>query len=162
MATRETELPGVGKKYSIELATGDELVLVEHRAGHWDLARVEEDGSAEQSTQLQPREAAEVGRILSRSSVALEDARKQMLFDEFAIEWVTLEEDSALVGETLQGSGIRARTGVNVIALLRAEGSVPSPPPDTRFQVGDTLVVIGLRDQVERFLSTYALLPPES
>ena len=159
MATRETELPGVGTKYSIELAKGDQLVLVEHRVGHWELARVNASGEAVQVAQLQADEAAEVGRILSRGSVPVEDSRKQMLFEEFSIEWVKLEDGSALIGETLQSSGIRARTGVSVIALLRPEGSIPSPPPDTEFRSGDTLVVIGLRDQVERFLTTYAHLP---
>ena len=65
------------------------------------------------------------------------------------------EADSPVVGETLLGSAIRARTGVSVIALLRAEESVPSPPPEIQFGAGDTLVVIGLRDQVDRFLQTF-------
>lgn len=162
MATRETELPGVGTKYTIELAAGGELVLVEHRVGHWEIARVASDDDTVQVAQLQPREAAEVGRILSRGAVPLEDKRQQMLFEEFSIEWVTLAEDSPLVGQTLLGSGIRVQTGVSVIAVLRPEGSLPSPPPETEFRAGDTLVVIGLRDQVERFLATYSLLEPDA
>ncbi len=162
MATRETELPGVGTKYTIDLAAGDQLVLVEHRVGHWEIARVEPDGEAAELAKLKTEEAAEIGRILSRGSVHLEDQRKQMLFDEFAIEWVTLEASSSLVGQTLLGSGIRVQTGVSVIAVLRTDGSLPSPPPDTQLGAGDTLVVIGLRDQVDRFISTYSPLAPEA
>lgn len=162
MATRETELPGVGTKYTIDLAAGDQLVLVEHRIGHWEIARVESNGEALHVARMKTEEAAEIGRILSRGAVRLEDKRKQMLFEEFSIEWVTLEAGSSLIGQTLQGSGIRVQTGVSVIAVLRPEGSLPSPPPDTELRVGDTLVVIGLRDQVERFLSTYSLLAPEA
>lgn len=161
MATRETELPGVGTKHSIDLAGGDELVAVEHRAGHWELARVDEAGNTTPLVQLQAREAAELGRILSRGEVRQEDPRKRLLLEEFGLEWLKLEEDSPLVGATLQSSEIRARTGASVIAVLRADGSILSPPPDLRIETGDTLVVMGHRDQVEQFLSIFSTLRPE-
>jgi TrkA domain protein len=161
MATRETELPGVGTKHSIDLAGGDELVAVEHRAGHWELARVDEAGNTTPLVQLQAREAAELGRILSRGEVRQEDPRKRLLLEEFGLEWLKLEEDSPLVGATLQSSEIRARTGASVIAVLRASGSILSPPPDLRIETGDTLVVMGHRDQVEQFLSIFSTLRPE-
>ena len=158
MATRETELPGVGTKHTLDLSTGEELVVVEHRAGHWELARLDSEGNSTSLAQLQTKEAAELGRILSRSEVSTEDTRKRMLFEEFGIEWIKLDESSPLVGLTLQESGIRARTGATVIAVLRSESSIASPPPDTRFQAGDTLVVMGQRDQVESFLRTFTTL----
>lgn len=156
MSTRKTELPGVGTKHTIDLNTGDELVVVEHRIGHWEVARVKGDGESNTLLQLQGDEANELGRILSRGDVELEDSRKQMLFQEFAIEWVKLEESSPLVGKSLLESAIRQRTGVSVIAVIRPEESVPSPPPETTFTAGDTLVVIGLRDSVERFVEQFA------
>ena len=155
MATRETELPGVGTKHTLDLATGDELVVVEHRAGHWELARVDNDGDTTSLAQLQSREAGELGRILSRGEASVEDKRQQMLFEEFGIEWVKLEADSPLVGSTLQESGIRNRTGVNVIAILRAEASIAAPAPATEFHADDTVVVMGQREQVDAFLRSY-------
>jgi K+/H+ antiporter YhaU regulatory subunit KhtT len=162
MTTRETELPGVGTKHTLELASGEQLVVVEHRVGHWELARVDGDGTTTPLATLQSREAAELGRVLSRSAGSTEDSRKQMLFEEFSIEWVALDASSQLIGQTLQEAGIRAHTGVSVIAILRPEGSMASPPPDARFRDGDTLVVIGQPDQVETFLRTYSKLAPES
>lgn len=158
MATRETELPGVGTKYTLDLATGEEFVVVEHRAGHWELARVDAEGDTTSLVHLQGREAGELGRILSRGDVATEDHRKQMLFEEFGIEWVKIESASPLVGRSLLDSGIRARTGANVIAVMRAEASIASPAPDTELRVGDTLVIMGQRDQIERFLKTFTTL----
>ena len=162
MASRVTELPGVGTKHSIDLAGGDELVTVEHRAGHWELARVDAVGNTTPLIQLRGREASELGRILSRSEVQEEDPRKRLLLEEFGLEWLKLEDDSPLVGATLQGSEIRARTGVNVIAVLREEGSILSPPPDLQIEPGDTLVVMGHRDQVDQFLSSYSTLRAEN
>ncbi len=162
MGTRETELPGVGTKFTLDLATGEDLVIVEHRAGHFELARVDAEGDTKTLLQLQAREAGELGRILSRGNVSSEDKRKQMLFQEFGIEWISLEDDSPLIGATLQATGIRARTGANVIAVLRDEGSIASPPPETEFRSGDTLVVMGQRDQVDRFLKTFTALTPDA
>lgn len=161
MAIRETELPGVGTKYTLELATGEQLVVVEHRVGHWELARVDAEGETTPLAQLSSREAGELGRILSRGEAVAEDRRKQMLFEQFSIEWVKLDEASALVGRTLQESGIRARTGASVVAVLRPEASIASPAPETEFRDGDTLVVMGQRDQVERFLKTFTALSSE-
>ena len=158
MATRETDLPGVGTKHSLDLATGEELVIVDHRAGHWELARVSEDGDTTTLLQLSGREAGELGRILSRGEVTHEEERKQLLFDEFAIEWIKLDESSPLVGKALIDSGIRARTGVNVVAVLRTEGSTATPTPDTVLQADDTLVVMGQREQVDTFLKTFTNL----
>ncbi len=160
MATRKTELPGVGTKHTLDLSTGQELVVVEHRSRRWEITRLSPEGDVKDSLPLQQDEASELGRILQRGSPEREDPRKQMLFEEFAIEWVTLDSASPLVGQTLLGSGIWVRTGVSVIAVLRPDGSVPSPPPDLEFQAGETLVVIGLRDQVDRFLETFAPIAP--
>ncbi len=158
MATRETDLPGVGPQFSIDLEGGDELVIVEHRAGRWEIALVDTEGKTTPALQLQPKEAAELGRILSRGEVVQEDPRKRMLFEQVGLEWAQLDESSPLVGQTLQSSGIRARTGANVIAVLRGDESIPSPPPDTAIRAGDTLVLIGHPDQIERFLTTFTNL----
>ena len=161
MATHETDLPGVGTKYSIDVGKDEQLVVVHHRVGHWELARIDAEGKTTPLLQLQAREATELGRILSRGEVLQEDPRKRMLFEEFGIEWVKLEPDSPLVRLSLEESGIRARTGASVIAVLRPEGSIPSPAPDTRFAAGDTLVLIGHPDQIERFLSAFTSLSSE-
>lgn len=161
MATRETELPGVGTKHTLDLATGEELVAVEHRGGHWELARIDGDGDTTSLCQLKAREAGELGRILSRGEVSTDDTRKQMFFEEFALEWIKLDENSPLVGVSLQESSIRARTGVNIIAILRTETSIAAPAPDTQFEAGDTLVAMGQRDQIDAFLKTFTTLSSE-
>ena len=155
MSTRETELPGIGKKHTIELANDEELVVIAHRSGAWELARVEKDGNTTQLVQLQPKEAAELGRIISQGEVPKEDPRQQLLLQAFSLEWVTVEPSMSLSGVSLQEAGIRARTGASVIAVLRGEESTMNPPPDARIEPGDTLVVMGRGDQVENFLEVF-------
>ena len=43
---------------------------------------------------------------------------------------------------------IRKRTGVTIIALSRRGQSIISPPPETVFEEGDLIVVIGEREQI--------------
>lgn len=162
MSTREIELPGIGTKHTIELAGGDELVVIDHRSGHWELARVDADGQTTQLLQLQPREGAELGRILAKTEVPKADERRELLLDQFTLEWITVEPEMTLIGQALGGADIRARTGASVIAVLRGEDSVMNPPPETVFEAGDTLVVMGHRDQIERFMRAYCPRPEPS
>jgi TrkA domain protein len=159
VTTRKTELPGVGTKHTLELDGDRQLVAVHHRIGHWELAQVDADGNATPLVQLSEDVAAELGRILARSESPEEDPRREMLFRTVALEWMTLDEASPLGGQTLAESQIRVRSGASVIAVLRGEESIPNPPPDLRFEPGDTLVVLGHREQVERFVTTYARTP---
>ncbi|RMG99343.1 MAG: potassium channel protein [Deltaproteobacteria bacterium] len=65
------------------------------------------------------------------------------------IEEAAISEGSPLVGKTLADSGIRARTGVLVIAIQRPDGTaVHAPPADHRIAPGETLIVIGTAEQV--------------
>jgi TrkA domain protein len=159
MATRKTELPGVGTKHTIDLEGEEQLVCVRHRVGHWELARVDAEGNSTSLLQLSADDAAELGRVLAREEAPKEDARREMLFRTIGLEWVTIDEGSPLEGRTLGQSDIRARTGASVIAVLRGEESIPSPPPDFRFERGDTLVVLGRAEQVKRFVETFARSP---
>ncbi|MCE2390935.1 MAG: cation:proton antiporter regulatory subunit [Proteobacteria bacterium] len=160
MSTRETDLPGIGTKHTIDLASDEELVVVAHRSGQWELARTDAGGDTTTLLHLQAEEGAELGRILSRGEVPESDPHRQLLLDEFSLEWVPVGGGSSLAGATLREADIRARTGASVIAVLRGRESILNPPPETSFAGGDTLVVMGHRDQVERFLETFC--PPET
>lgn len=71
---------------------------------------------------------------------------------EFEIEQVAVRKDSDLVGTTLRGSHLRDRFGLLVIAIRRAGGeTLFNPSPDEALDAGDTLVVIGTREAMERF-----------
>jgi Trk K+ transport system NAD-binding subunit len=73
------------------------------------------------------------------------------------IPWVA---SGTLVGKTLNESGLRRRYEINVLGYWRdipASGSRKPRPavpgPDYRIGSGDTLLLIGLHDAVEKFLA---------
>jgi len=64
------------------------------------------------------------------------------------IEWLTVPDRSALAGTTLADSGVRARTGVSVIAIGRHDQLISNPGPGQRLETGDRVAVIGEPAQV--------------
>jgi voltage-gated potassium channel len=69
------------------------------------------------------------------------------------LEEATVPEDSRLVGKRLAEARIPQETGLIVLALRRAHAEGPAvfnPGPETRLEAGDTMIVLGRQEQVER------------
>jgi CPA2 family monovalent cation:H+ antiporter-2 len=57
-------------------------------------------------------------------------------------------------GQTLRRARIRERTGVTVLVVRRPDGErIANPPPDTVLREGDEVVLLGLPDQLARFVA---------
>jgi voltage-gated potassium channel len=69
---------------------------------------------------------------------------------DLSMEEVTVEPTSPLVGLALKDSGIRRDLDLIVVAIKRASGEMLyNPAPDTQIQGEDTLVVLGMRQNLE-------------
>jgi len=69
---------------------------------------------------------------------------------------VTLGDGSYAVGRTLADLELRSRTGALILAIARADASIPVPGPEERLQAGDRLAVAGSHESIgaaERLLS---------
>jgi voltage-gated potassium channel len=69
------------------------------------------------------------------------------------VEQVPVAADSPLSEATLAEADLRRRCGVGVVAVKRNTELFPNPEADFRLRVGDTLVVLGSRTQLESFES---------
>lgn len=150
MDVSETDLPGVGRRYEMELEEGGAAVIVIHNSGRRELFyREAPETDAEEVFDLTDEESRVVGSILEgayfqpvRSEVAT-----TTIGDDVIIEWYTLDDDAPMVGETLETSSIREKTGVTIMAVERDDDVVPSPDPEFTFREGDVLICVGTRDQ---------------
>ena len=69
---------------------------------------------------------------------------------DLSMEEVTVEPTSPLIGLALKDSGIRRDLDLIVVAIKRADGEMLyNPAPDTQIQGDDTLVVLGMRQNLE-------------
>ncbi len=155
MRIKETELPGVGKKYVIELDEGGELTLIIHNTGRRELYLIEEEDEEPSCVfSLTEEEARELGFLLAGTTYqTVGTERMEMLMKEIVMEWVKVGENSSFLGKTIAELEIRKRTGVSIIAIIRDGSMIPSPDPYTeKIQPGDTLIVVGTREQIMKFL----------
>lgn len=156
MTVYESDLPGVGKKFEIELDDEGRLIVVTHNTGKREVFRRRGEEDSEKLFELSDRLARQVGTILEGAyfqPVATETT-ETMLDDDTLFEWISVVDGSELAGRTLAELDFRETTGTSVVAIQReGEETVSAPGADTTVRAGDTLVVIGSReacDEVER------------
>ncbi|SIQ68392.1 potassium/proton antiporter regulatory subunit, CPA2 family [Haladaptatus litoreus] len=149
MTVYESEIPGVGHKFELELDGEERLVVIIHHDGKRELyRRPSPNEDSVKLASLTGKKARQLGSILEGAyfqPVEMDDLNVPL--GESIIEWVEVKDGSSLVGQTLQEAEIRQRTGVSIIAIQRGEETISNPSPDTSIDSGDLLVAIGTREE---------------
>ena len=153
MEIREVDLPGIGKKYSIRLKEGRDLVLVIYNTGRREIYLMQDEETS-CVFDLTEEEAKDLGFLLAGAVYQPIKAEKmELILKEVVMEWVKVEVGSNLANKTIAELQIRRVTGVSVIAIDRKGRIIPSPDPyKERIEVGDILIVVGTRQQINKFL----------
>lgn len=155
MEIREVELPGIGHKYALRTDEGERLTVILHHTGHREIYLFEKGGEFPAcATRLSDSEGRKLGAILSGAFYQpVGEANLETILGQLTFHWHEVET-GPLVGHTIGELGIRKQTGASIIARLREdEPALTNPGPDTRLRRGDTLIIIGSREQVEAFRS---------
>jgi TrkA domain protein len=153
MTIYEADLPGVGKKFEVELDGERRLIIVIHNTGKRELfVRESEDEDADKLFELTDRMARQVGTIMEGAyfQPIRTETIDTVLSDDTLIEWVNVTDGSPLVGETLAETRLRQELGVSVIAVQRGDETITNPDPNTPIEVEDTLVVLGSHEACQR------------
>ncbi len=77
----------------------------------------------------------------------LETTMRNRDLGEMWMEEVRVAPDSELVGKSLAEADIRARTGANVLAIVRGEAHMDWSP-NLRIEPNDVLIILGRREQI--------------
>jgi len=149
MRVYESEVPGVGRKFELELTGEKSVVVVVHHDGRCELFRRDgPDADGEKILDLKGEQANRLGSILEGAYFESVDVDSLSVpLGDAIIEWVEVVEDSAVAGTTLGESGIRAKTGTSIIAIQRGEETISNPSPETELEPGDLLVAVGTREE---------------
>ncbi len=148
----QTTLPGVGIRYDFETKTGDRVGVIAHHAGHYDFLvydRLDPD-TCTNVLPLDADDAHTLTDLLGGSQVAESQMEMQQSVPGLIIDWVPVSEDWSCAGQTIREIGVRAQTGVSIVAVVRDGETIPSPDPDFRLLAGDTAVVIGTEDGIRK------------
>ncbi|WP_328394848.1 potassium transporter TrkA [Streptomyces sp. NBC_00390] len=144
----KTALPGVGTRYDLNTEAGAHLSVVVHQDGRRILAfhDPEDDDSCKVAAPLAPHEATALGELLTPDPIG---HLHQHIEIDLVTEHIAVTTRSPYAGRTLGSTRARTRTGASIVAVLRRTAAFPSPAPDFRFALGDTLVVVGTREGVD-------------
>lgn len=155
LEVKEADLPAIGKKFTIETEAEETVVIIIRLTGEREIYRFLKDKEEPESvTNLTEEEARTIGNILAGAYFEpVHEKAVQLVMKELSMEWIKVEEDSLLANKTIGEVGIRKKTGVSVISILREAKYIPNPLPSEKMHVGDTLVVLGSSEQMKKFLS---------
>lgn len=149
MTVYESNLPGVGRKFDLDLADGSLASVVIHHDGRCELyKRPDRNGNGEKLLDLTGEEANILGSIFEGAYFeSVNVAELTVPLGDAIIEWVELPEDSLIAGKTLQESEIKRQTGTTIIAVQQGTNTTPNPAADFELSMGDILVAIGTREE---------------
>jgi TrkA domain protein len=151
MTVYETDIPGVGRKFEVELGGGERAVVVHHHDGRREVfRRADPEADSEQVFDLTATEARQIGSILTGAHFESVDAGDLSVpLGDAIIEWIELSEDSPVAGRELAETNVRVETGVSVIAIQRGPDTIANPGGDVTLEPGDMLVALGTREEHE-------------
>ena len=149
---REAALPGVGRKFQVETANGDRLVIVIHDDGTRELyhfTRKNPDRVASVVT-LEDAEARQIAGIIGGLTYvpkALPSA--EIVLDDLLLEWYTIPPGSAAIGKTIRDLQVRTATGASIVSIIEPDRVKRlNPEADTVLNEGATLILAGDRPTI--------------
>lgn len=145
------KLPGIGVLHKFYNGQGTKIGVVSHRAGYRDLVVMPAgtDHDAKITVRLEEDEASALAELLGGTKVT-EGIRSLQSVPGLAIDWLDVGYESACAGTELGHRMIGGADGVSIVAVIRGEETVPTPPADFRIFPGDTLVAVGRPEAVAK------------
>ncbi len=150
----ESNLPGIGKKINCITHSKEKVSIILHHDGKRELYIMDKNNEPLASISLLDEEARRFGAFLSgavfkpKSLEYLESAMENI-----KIDWFKLEDDSPVIGKRIGSLGVRKKTEVSIIAIIKDGSYVTNPSSDYIFGIGDTCVVIGNPKNFRSFLN---------
>ena len=153
----QTPLPGVGIRYDFETKAGARVGVIAHHSGHYDFL-VYDTLDPDRCALVLPideDDAHTLTELLGGSQVTESQQQMRQALPGLIIDWVPVGEGWECAGQSIREIGVRARTGVSIVAVIRDGETHPSPDPEFRLQAGDTAVVVGTQEGIRK---TFELL----
>ncbi len=154
---RESDLPGIGRKFEILTHNEDKVVIVVHDDGRREIYHFDEDDHDESisSVTFNDSESRQVAAILGGmiyKPKALESV--EFAFDDLVFEWFKVEKYAPAVNKTIGEIDFRNQYGVTVIAIVKKNlKKLLNPGTEAVIEAGDTVVICGERRELKEVIN---------
>ncbi|RJR24670.1 MAG: potassium transporter TrkA [Desulfobacteraceae bacterium] len=150
MQIKTSDLPGIGKRYSFQMAEGGQLVMILHHDGQREIYHFKDPDQDEpdftiKMTDEESRQIASI--LLGVDYQPVADDKIELLLKNVRMDWIKVSPESFIANKKIIESQIRTKTGATVVAIQRGEKIIGSPDINEVIKPGDTLMTIGTRDQ---------------
>jgi len=146
----ETKLPGVGVRFDFTAKGGERIGVILHRSGRRDLivCSPEDPDVCQEVLHLDEEEALALVEALGVSHITEETARLQLALGGLSIDWVLVPPGSPAAGRTVYDVEHIKVVEASIVAVIRDEKTIASPPSSFELQADDTAVLVGTREGV--------------
>ncbi|MEW5921199.1 MAG: TrkA C-terminal domain-containing protein [Bacillota bacterium] len=151
MQIKEADLPGIGRKYTVQTAADDLIVIIIHYSGRREIYLMEDPDADEPvyTVNLNDEESRRLGSILMGADFQpVSDKQVDFIAKSFFVGWITVSPQSPLAHKSLKEGQVKNVTGANVIAIRRGDQIIANPGADELLLPHDQIMVIGKRDQI--------------
>lgn len=145
---RETKLPGVGVRHDFTTIDGVDVGVLVHRDGRREILVYDADDPDVCTSLLSVSsdDTRTLSELLGASQVTETVATVQQDIEGLAIEWIQVGPATTAGGVSIGAGGYRTRTGASIVAVIRADETVPAPGPDFVLLADDVAVAVGTTD----------------
>ncbi|MDJ0395370.1 cation:proton antiporter regulatory subunit [Rhodococcus sp. G-MC3] len=151
MNVEVTLLPGIGVRKDFALASGRRIGVITRKDGANELivSRIDDPDATQASITLSNEEAAALGNLLGTPQLIAQLGEEHRDLPGINTRQLPIREGSRFDGRTLGDTTMRTKTGVSIVAVMRAGQVQPSPNPDFTLTSGDLLVAVGTHDGLD-------------
>ncbi|MBM4247953.1 MAG: cation:proton antiporter regulatory subunit [Euryarchaeota archaeon] len=148
----ENELPGIGKRFSLDTVEGGTVTVIAHLSGRRDVYYSTGEDRSPTFFTLTDEEARRLSAVLGDTfyKPAPMEMLRSALSASGGIELLHIAEGSPVVGRTLRELDVRRKTGATVVGIKRGEDTLTNPPASATLQRNDYLIVMGGSAQLRR------------
>nr|WP_211177217.1 cation:proton antiporter regulatory subunit [Pseudonocardia acidicola] len=144
-------MPGIGVRKDFAIKAGRRIGVVTHRDGKIELivSKSDDPDAALAALPLTVDEASALANLLGAPQLVAQLTEEHRDLPGIHTRQLPISDGSVFDGRTLGDTALRTRTGVSVVAVMRAGQVHASPTPEFTLTAGDLLVAVGTSEALE-------------